>query len=185
MNGGDIRDIRPLILIPPWWYWLAAAIAGALILALVGVAIRYWRRRSRRPITPLERARLALAQAEDMARAGRCREWAELCAETLRSTLAARLGVPACPETTNELAQTDWASRAPGVPVDAASLVELLSTCDLTRFALGRLEPNALVDANASALRWVEGLFAPTPEPASKSKPSPAAVPPTPAPNAA
>ena len=29
----DIRDIRPLISIPPWWYWLLASVAAALILA--------------------------------------------------------------------------------------------------------------------------------------------------------
>jgi hypothetical protein len=156
----DIRDIRPLISIPPWWYWLAAGVAAALILALVFAGIRYWRRRSRRALTPEERALQALAEAEALARGGQCREWADIVAQTLRVALATRLGHDACPETTSELAALDWSKLPQGTTVDAPRLVELLTTCDLTRFALGRLDPSALLVETQSARDWITRLFA-------------------------
>ena len=156
----DIRDIRPLISIPPWWYWLAAGVAAALILALVFAGIRYWRRRSQRALTPEQRALQALADAETLARAGQCREWAEIVAQTLRVALATRLGHDACPETTSELAAVDWSKLPRGTTVDAPRLVELLTTCDLTRFALGRLDPSALLVETQSARDWITRLFA-------------------------
>jgi hypothetical protein len=158
-QADDIRDIRPLILIPPWWYWLAASAAAALIIALVFAAIRYWRRRSERALTPAQHAQRALLQAQTLARNGQCREWAELVATTLRAALAARLGHDACPETTNELAALDWEKVPNGSTVDSKRLVELLSTCDLTRFALGRLDPAALLDETEAARAWITRLF--------------------------
>jgi hypothetical protein len=134
-----------------------------LIVALVFGAIRYWRRRSQRALTPEQRALQALTEAEALARGGQCREWAEIVAQTLRQALATRLGQDACPETTSELAAVDWSKLPQGTTVDAARLVELLSTCDLTRFALGRLDPSALLVETQSARDWITQLFA-TPE---------------------
>jgi hypothetical protein len=156
----DIRDIRPLISIPPWWYWLAAGIAAALISAAIFASIRYWRRRSQRQLTPEQRALQALTGAETLARAGQCREWAEIVAQTLRNALAARLGQEACPETTSELAAVDWPKLPLATTVDAPRLVELLTTCDLTRFALGRLDPSALLNETQAARTWITRLFA-------------------------
>ncbi|HEY5377742.1 MAG TPA: hypothetical protein VIK01_28875 [Polyangiaceae bacterium] len=159
-SGDDIRDIRPLISIPPWWYWLVAGVAAALIVALVFAGIRYWRRRSLRALTPEQRALQALTAAEALARGGQCREWAEIVAQTLRLALATRLGQDACPETTSELAAVDWSKLPLGATVDAPRLVELLTTCDLTRFALGRLDPSALLVETQSAREWITRLFA-------------------------
>lgn len=156
----DIRDIRPLISIPPWWYWLAAAVAAALILALVFAGIRYWQRRRERVLTPEQRALQALNEAEALAREGQCHAWAEIVAQTLRTALATRLGQQACPETTSELAAVDWSKLPLGSAIDAPRLVELLSTCDLTRFALGRLDPSALLAETAVARDWITQLFA-------------------------
>jgi hypothetical protein len=88
----DIRDIRPLISIPPWWYWVAAGIAAALLSALIFAGIRYWRRHLQRALTPEQQAQEALARAEALARDGQCREWADVVAQTLRTALASRLG---------------------------------------------------------------------------------------------
>jgi hypothetical protein len=100
----DIRDIRPLILIPGWWQWLAVALAAGAVLAALTVGYRLWRRRSARAPTPEEQARRALTKAEALAREGRSREWADVVAGTLRTALSARLGHDACPQTTSELA---------------------------------------------------------------------------------
>lgn len=162
-QADDIRDIRPLILIPPWWYWLAGALGAAVVLALVGAASRYWRHRSRRPLSPEEQAREALRRAASLASNGQCRQWAELVAQTLRCALAARLGSEACPQTTSELAAIDWAQTPQGATVDGPGLVALLETCDLTRFALGRLDASALSASTESAQDWVRRLFAAPP----------------------
>lgn len=159
MNADDIRDIRPLILISPWWYWVAAAVVASMLVAVGILVARAVRRRRARALTPEERAARELARAESLARQGRCREWAELVAQTLREALAARLGIAACPQTTHELAAFDWASVPAAANVDAQRLLELLSTCDLTRFARARLEANALVSSTETARDWVQRLF--------------------------
>lgn len=161
MSPDDIRDIRPLLAIPPIWPW---ALVGALTLGLVVLlvlGVRAWRKRARKPLTPEEQATAALARAEALARAGQCHEWGEVVAATLRSALASRLGQAACPQTTSELAKFDWARVQKTAAVDVNALIALLSTCDLTRFALARLEPNALLSETQAARDWVGRLFAP------------------------
>jgi hypothetical protein len=169
----DIRDIRPLILIPAWWHTLALAIAAVLVLATGALLYRWWRRRSARPLTPEEHARRALAKAEALAREGRSREWADVVAGTLRTALSARLGHDACPQTTVELAAAPWIRAPHDVAVDAPRLFELLLTCDLTRFAMARLDAPTLLASTDAARDWVTRLFAPAP-------PSPAPPPVTP-----
>jgi hypothetical protein len=161
----DIRDIRPLILIPLWWYWLAVGLVAVVVLAAVVVAYRLWRQRSAGPLTPVQRARVALAKAESLAREGRCREWGDVVAETLRTALSARLGHDAGPQTTSELASVAWIQPPLDAAVDVPRLLELLSSCDLTRFAMGRLDANSLVASTDAAREWVTRLFAPEPSP--------------------
>jgi hypothetical protein len=155
----DIRDIRPLILISPWWYWAAGAAAALILVAAMIAIVRAARRRNARALTAEERAQRELARAEALAREGRRREWADVVAQTLRSALAARLGMPACPQTTGELAAFDWASIPEAASVDAQSLLKLLSTCDLTRFARARLDTSALVASTDAARSFIQQLF--------------------------
>jgi hypothetical protein len=166
VNADDIRDIRPLILIPPWWHWAAIGLVVALVIAAMLVAYRLWRRRSARPLTPEEQARQALTAAESFARQGRCREWADVVASALRTALAARLHQDVCPQTTAELASATWMQPPRDIQLDGPRLMDLLSTCDLTRFAMGRLDAEALLASTASARDWVTRLFA-APEPSS------------------
>jgi hypothetical protein len=173
----DIRDIRPLILIPPWWYWAAAAAAATLVVVGCILGYREWRRRTLRPVTPEERALETLAQAELLAREGRCREWADVVARAVRTALAARLRKESCPETTDELASLEW-STVSGAPIDAPRLVGILSACDLARFALARLERESLLSSTEAAREWVTGLFAVRAASAASSVPAPS----TPAP---
>ena len=159
----DIRDIRPLILWPSWpWQGVAAAVTASLLLLAIAVTLRWWKRRSR-PLMPEEQARRALAKAEVLARQGRAREWANVVAPTLRTALSARLGRDASPQTTSELASAAWVQSPDGAAVDASHLLELLSTCDLTRFAMARLEADSLLASTEAAREWVTRLFsAPT-----------------------
>jgi hypothetical protein len=157
--SADIRDIRALISIPSLMPWVLGFALGLGVLVAAGLVVRHFLAKSRRPLTSEERANQALAQAEALAGAGRCREWAELVAHTLRSALAARLGRDTCPETTSELAATDWKDVPEAETVDAPGLAALLTSCDLSRFALGRLEPHELLVATDVARAWVKRLF--------------------------
>lgn len=170
VTSDDIRDIRPLILIPPWWHWMVLAIAIALALAAAGAAFRLWRRRSAQALTPEQKARRALDRAETLAREGRSREWAAVVAETLRTSLSARLGQDACPQTTSELAAVPWLAPPYDAIVDTPRLLDLLSACDLTRFAMARLEVDSLIASTETARDWITHLFAP-PDKASSTQP--------------
>ncbi len=169
----DIRDIRAPLAIPVWWHWpLAIALAALAALAVV-LLVRWWQRRRAAKLTPLDRARQALAAAETHARAGRSHEWAEIVAVTVRAALAARIGLGVLPQTTTELANAPWARPAQsgetGAPTsgpplaDAGRLVALLGSCDLARFAKASLDADELLAETAVARELVESLYAAPP----------------------
>ena len=157
----DIRDIRGLVPIPPWWHWpLAIGVAALAALAVI-LVVRGWRARSARALSPLERALRELAAAEAHARSGRSHEWADIVAETLRGALAARLGTAVLPQTTAELSKASWAQPPLAGELSATRILELLETCDLARFAKARLDTTALLGSTATACELVGRLFAP------------------------
>ena len=159
----DIRDIRGPIAIPPWWHWpLAIAVAVVLATAVV-VAVRWWRARRLRPLTPLDLARQALVAAEAHAREGHSHEWADIVAETVRGALAARLGADVLPQTTAELADAPWAKPPLSDGLEIPRVLVLLETCDLARFAKARLDTAGLLASTGSAREIVERLFTPPP----------------------
>jgi hypothetical protein len=160
----DIRDIRPPILFPPWWPWLAAAAAALLLLGVVALFIRWWKMRSKHQLTPYEEALRALQAAEALARQGRYREWADLLSRTLRAALAARVGEAVLPQTTSELARAEWTDIPAGVNIDGPELLSLLLTCDLARFAKARMDADSLVLMTGAARLFAERLFAPAPD---------------------
>jgi hypothetical protein len=162
----DIRDIRGPIAIPPWWHWPLAIALAALAATTVVLVVRWWRSRSPRALSPLERARQALTAAEALAREGRSREWAEIVAETMRGALAARLGTDVLPQTTAELSEAPWAKPPAADDLQATRLLALLETCDLARFAKARLDADALVASTTLARELTEHLFAPPVRPA-------------------
>lgn len=159
----DIRDIRGPIAIPPWWHWPLAIAVAVVLATVVAVAVRWWRARRVRPLTPLELARQALAAAEAHAREGRSHEWADLVAGAVRGALAARLGADVLPQTTAELAAAPWASPPLSDGLEIPRVLALLETCDLARFAKARLDAAGLLASTGSATEIVERLYAPPP----------------------
>ena len=157
----DIRDIRGLIPIPPWWHWpLAVALAALAVLAVV-LLVRWWRSRSARALTPLERALQALAAAEQQAREDHSHAWADIVAETIRGALATRLGTDVLPQTTAELSKASWTQPPLAEELSAPRVLDLLETCDLARFAKASLDTNALLASTETARELVGRLFAP------------------------
>ncbi len=155
----DIRDIRGPIVIPVWWHW-PLLIAALLLSAMAAAsAIRWWRRRHVE-LSPIERARQALARASAEAEAGRSHEWAEIVATTLRGALAARLGSAILPQTTSELSAAEWTRPPLALELDAPGVLALLEACDVARFARGSLDVAALVAFTAAARTATERLFA-------------------------
>jgi hypothetical protein len=133
--------------------------------------VRWWRIRASRALSPLERARQALALAETHAREGRSHAWADIVAETVRNALGVRIGAEVLPLTTAELALESWAGPPLKDELDAGSVLDLLETCDLARFAKASLEPAALLAFTGRAREVVERLFAPAPRAATKATP--------------
>ena len=171
VSSGDIRDIRGPIAIPPWWR-LPLAIALVVVVATgIVLVVLWWRARSRRGLSPLERAREALTAAEGHARDGRSREWAEIVAETTRGALAARLGTGVLPQTTAELSQASWTKPPTSDEIGATRVLALLGTCDLARFAKAHLDTDALLAETAVARQLTERLFAPPERPAVRAAP--------------
>lgn len=173
----DIRDIRPPLAFAEWWRWPLAIALAALAAFAVIMLVRYWKNRRARALTPLQRALEALRLAEEHARAGRSREWAHIVALAVRDALAVRLGGGVLPRTTSELARAELCS----VPLpEAPNILELLETCDLTRFARASLEIDALLAQTAAARELVQLLHAPPSPPLAPAQPVPQPVPVTP-----
>jgi hypothetical protein len=159
----DIRDIRGPIAIPPWWHWPLAIAVAVILATAVTFAVRGWRARRLRPLTPLQLARQALAAAEAHAREGRSREWAGIVADTVRGALAARLGAEVLPQTTAELSEAPWARPPLSDGLEIPRVLSLLETCDLARFARARLDTAGLLASTGSASEIVDRLYAPPP----------------------
>jgi hypothetical protein len=73
--------------------------------------------------------------------------------------------------TTAELAREKWAEPPLREELDASSVLDLLETCDLARFAKASLEPAALLAFTGRAREVVEKLFAPPPRVATRPTP--------------
>ena len=176
-TDGDIRDIRGPIPIPPWWRWPLAIGVAALAAFAIVLLVRWWRGRADERLSPVERARRALALAEVEARAGHSRQWADLVSDTARAALAARLGVEVLHQTTAELSHAPWTLPPMGDEIDAPRLLALLGTCDLARFAKASLASASLLAETETARELTERLFAPPPRPSAKAPPQVHVVP--------
>lgn len=154
----QLRDIKPPVVIPNGWLW-AIWIAGALlVLALIFLAWRQWRKKKdqlpiEEIIPPHIRARRKLEAALGLI--SQPREFCILVSDTIRLYLEERFEFHAPERTTeeflHELKQTDRLT-----PDQKESLGEFLNRCDLVKFA--RYEPGEpeLRDLHAAALRLVE-----------------------------
>ncbi len=172
--AGDIRAIKPPVVIPSYWYLLWIALALLAVAVAAYFAWRHQRKRANQPpplpylAPPHERAREKLRGA--LALLNQPRAFCILVSDTIRLYLEERFSFHAPERTTEEflreLQATDLLT-----PDQKQSLGEFLSVCDMVKFA--RYEPglpelNALHD---SAVRLIDETE-PQPEPAAESTPA-------------
>jgi hypothetical protein len=169
-----LRDIRPPVLIPNAWAWVAWTLAALALAALGFWAWRRWRKRRLEPppipVTPPHvRAREKLQLA--LALLGQPREFCIAVSDTTRWYLEERFDFHA-PERTTEEFLVELKGTNLLTPDQKESLGEFLQRCDLVKFA--RYEPGQpeLLDLHAAALRLVEETEPPPATPESGAPPS-------------
>ena len=173
-SGGDIRAIKPPVVIPTYWYLLWIALALLAVAVAAYFAWRYQRKRASRPspppylAPPHERAREKLRAA--LALLNQPRAFCILVSDTVRVYLEERFNFRAPERTTEEFLRELQATNLL-TPDQKQSLGEFLSVCDMVKFA--RYEPglpelHALHDSAARLIDETE----PRPEPAAGSQPA-------------
>ena len=158
MNGNDIHDIKPPIVIPNGWEWLWFTLAALVVLAVLFIAWRLWKKsRSQIPIeVPIPahiRAKEALQKALEII--GQPKSFCILVSDTVRLYLEERFDFRAPERTTEEflreLSATDLLADE-----QKESLGRFLESCDLVKFAKYEPGENELRDLHSSAVRLVE-----------------------------
>jgi hypothetical protein len=154
----DLRAIKPPVVIPSGWAWVAWVVGALLLTALLYWAWRYWQKRKAEvppvPIIPPHvRAKQKLQEA--LALIGQPKEFCILVSDTIRWYLEEQFQFHA-PERTTEEFLYELKGTNLLTPDQKESLGEFLERCDLVKFA--KYEPGEpeLRDLHASALRLVE-----------------------------
>ena len=158
VSTNDIRDIRPPVVIPSGWAWVWWTLLVLVVAAAAFFLLRWWQKKKAveafvPPVPPHVRAKQRLAEA--LALLGQPREFCIAVSDTLRVYLEERFSFRAPERTTEEflldLKKTDLLMRD-----QKDSLEDLLTRCDLVKFAKYEPREPELRDLHASALRLVE-----------------------------
>jgi hypothetical protein len=153
------RDIAPPVALPAFGPLLPSWLALGLLTALAALAAVWWRRRQQPASGALQPAdALALAELEQLRSLidqDRVEDFHVRLAEVLRQYLAARFGLPAPVQTTEELLA---AILAAGEPMLARRQLvgALLGQCDLVKFARHRPARDDMQAALAAAMSFVQ-----------------------------
>ena len=158
MNGNDIRDIKPPIVIPNGWEWFWLALGALAVLAALFFAWRLWRKSrlqisAEPPVPAHTRAKEALQKALELI--GQPKTFCILVSDTIRLYLEERFDFRAPERTTeeflHELSATDLLTAG-----QKESLGRFLESCDLVKFAKYEPGENELRELHFSAVRLVE-----------------------------
>jgi hypothetical protein len=154
----ELRDIKPPVDIPTFWFWVMVAAAVAVLAALAWAVWFVWKNRTKTPpvvpvLPPHERARQKLQAALDLI--DQPKPFCVLVSDAVRLYLEERFGLRAPERTTDEflveLGASDLLNSA-----QKDSLQQFLSACDLVKFARYEPGPPELQELYRSALRLVE-----------------------------
>ncbi len=167
MAAEDIHDIRgPIHLTPPWMkaLWI---LLGALILAILGVMIRHFRKQARAPSKlPHEIAWEELQETLKILKPGNAREFSIAISWIIRTYIEARFQVRAAHRTTEEFLHDLLNHSQSPLAQYSSALNDFLYHCDLAKFARWELNVDEMKAMHGSARRFVEETR-PQPEPAS------------------
>ncbi len=151
----DIRDIRAVKHLPwiwPWFWATCAACATAIVCWLV------WRRwYSRRPSAPSPRD-IALERLDAARRwlaPDHAREFSYEVSEAIRAYIESRFHILAPRETTEEFLRDILGSPDPALFEHRAALVDFLGHCDLAKYAGWRFAVPEMESMHASARAFV------------------------------
>jgi len=156
--ANDIRDIKPPVEIPNYWWMLWVALGAVALLALVIVLLKYWKKRREQislppPIPAHVRAKQKLQEA--LALIAEPKPFCIMVSDTVRTYLEERFTFRAPERTTeeflHELQGTDLLAGE-----QKEKLGEFLESCDLVKFAKYEPGESELKNLHNSALRLVE-----------------------------
>ena len=134
----DIRDIRGPKAVVPGSGFIAAVLAGVLVVAFC-VAYVLWRRRHRgvppRILTLSEQTLERLEATRPLMSPATAREFGIAASEVIRSYIEKRFAVIATQRTTEEFLQTLLQSSNEALARHRSLLAEFLQQCDFVKFA--------------------------------------------------
>jgi Domain of unknown function (DUF4381) len=151
--GGDIRDIRGPISVPPTHPWWPYALAAACVIALA-LAVVYAIRRRRRAVPSDVRALLALDAARELIDRADPMGFSTSVSAAVRSYVEDAFSVHAPKLTTEELLGTLMTDAGP-VASHRAELGTFLEFCDLAKYARWSLSRNDMTGMLDSATAFV------------------------------
>jgi len=154
--GEDIHDIRGPKAVPgasP----LPALILAVLLLAIAGVAVWRWRRRSKhvRELSLGEATLQRLENIRPLMQPARAREFGIAASEIVRTYVERRFDVVATQRTTEEFLQSLLADTHTALAGHRPLLRGFLEQCDFVKFAGGSLTEEGLESLFQSARKFV------------------------------
>jgi Domain of unknown function (DUF4381) len=164
----DIRGVKPLVEIAKpqassIWLWASIA-AAVLVAALIIFLWRKWLAK-KRPKSPSELALSALASLESDREAMTAEVFAYLTTKTVRDYIAARFGVAAPRQTTEEFLQALAKGQASDLLGQTESLQTFLKACDLAKFAGTHLDSTQRGNLLEAARAFIQGTSNAIPQP--------------------
>jgi hypothetical protein len=155
--GEDIRDIRGAKAVAGGWP-LAALILGAILLAIAGLAVWYWRARAKRlpPLSLMEETLQRLESIRPLMQPARAREFGIAASEIVRTYVERRFDVLATQRTTEEFLQGLLHGTNTALTGHGPLLADFLQQCDFVKFAGGSLTSEGLESLFQSARKFVQ-----------------------------
>jgi hypothetical protein len=167
-EAGDIRDIKPPLVPPRDWKSILLKVSAAVLLVAAAVAAWWYIRRRRqgkgilpeRQTPPPPAHEIALAElkalvASDWLATGKHKAWHSELADIIRRYIEGRYGIDALEMTSRELlaALAGYGLEERWLP----GLRDMLSICDMAKFAKYIPEPAETERLTAAAFDFIEG----------------------------
>lgn len=160
LQNADIHDIKPDVLIlPPWWVWVAGALAVVAVVLVVWRVLRKRKQAAKEVFVPrqnaVEEARERLEAARRLMLAGETEAFYVAVSDAIRQYIERQFRLRAAEQTTEEFLQDMMRSQRLR-PTHKELLADFLTQCDLVKFARFRPGPKETEAVLAAAMRFVD-----------------------------